>query len=37
VRHDLGALCAGVGLHLVSAERAHMSKVMVFDRPVQGE
>jgi ubiquinone/menaquinone biosynthesis C-methylase UbiE len=33
VRHDLGALFAGVGLHLVGAERAHMSKVMTFDRP----
>jgi ubiquinone/menaquinone biosynthesis C-methylase UbiE len=33
VRHDLGALFAGVGLQPRSAERAHMSKVMVFDQP----
>ena len=33
VRHDLGALFADLGLRPVGAERAHMSKVMTFDRP----
>ena len=33
VRHDLGALFAELGLGRRSAERAHMSKVMTFDRP----
>jgi ubiquinone/menaquinone biosynthesis C-methylase UbiE len=33
VRHDLGALFEGVGLQPISAERAHMSKVMIFDKP----
>jgi ubiquinone/menaquinone biosynthesis C-methylase UbiE len=33
VRHDLGALFAELGLEPRSAERAHMSKVMTFDRP----
>jgi ubiquinone/menaquinone biosynthesis C-methylase UbiE len=32
-RHDLRPLFQGVGLHPVSAERVHMSKVMTFDRP----
>jgi ubiquinone/menaquinone biosynthesis C-methylase UbiE len=33
VRHDLGALFAEAGLRPKSAERAHMSKVMTFDKP----
>jgi ubiquinone/menaquinone biosynthesis C-methylase UbiE len=33
VRHDLSALFAELGLAPQSAERAHMSKVMTFDRP----
>jgi ubiquinone/menaquinone biosynthesis C-methylase UbiE len=33
VRHDLGALFADLGLRPTGAERAHMSKVMTFDRP----
>jgi ubiquinone/menaquinone biosynthesis C-methylase UbiE len=33
VRHDLRALFAEVGLQPRSAERAHMSKVMTFDKP----
>jgi ubiquinone/menaquinone biosynthesis C-methylase UbiE len=33
VRHDLGALFAGLGLRPIGAERAHMSKVVTFDRP----
>jgi ubiquinone/menaquinone biosynthesis C-methylase UbiE len=32
VRQDLAALFTGVGLQLRSAERAHMSKVMTFDK-----
>jgi ubiquinone/menaquinone biosynthesis C-methylase UbiE len=32
-QHDLGALFAGLGLGSVGAERAHMSKVMTFDKP----
>jgi SAM-dependent methyltransferase len=31
--HDLGALFAEVGLQSKTAERAHMSKVMTFDKP----
>jgi ubiquinone/menaquinone biosynthesis C-methylase UbiE len=33
VRHDLGAAFAGVGLRPSGAARAHMSKVMTFDKP----
>ncbi|MGH6900045.1 MAG: class I SAM-dependent methyltransferase [Geminicoccaceae bacterium] len=33
VRHDLRALFAEVGLQPRSAERAHMSKIMTFDKP----
>jgi ubiquinone/menaquinone biosynthesis C-methylase UbiE len=33
VRHDLGALFAELGLRPTDAERAHMSKVMTFDKP----
>ena len=33
VRHDLAALFAKLGLRPTGAERAHMSKVMTFDRP----
>jgi len=33
VRHDLAALFAGLGLEPKSAERAHMSKIMTFDKP----
>jgi ubiquinone/menaquinone biosynthesis C-methylase UbiE len=32
-RHDLGALFSEVGLQSKTAERAHMSKVMTFDKP----
>jgi hypothetical protein len=32
VRHDLGALFAELGLQLQRAERAHMSKIMTFDK-----
>jgi ubiquinone/menaquinone biosynthesis C-methylase UbiE len=34
VRHDLRALFQGVGLQPIGAERAHMSKIMTFDKPV---
>jgi ubiquinone/menaquinone biosynthesis C-methylase UbiE len=34
VRHDLRALFKGVGLRPIGAERAHMSKIMTFDKPV---
>jgi ubiquinone/menaquinone biosynthesis C-methylase UbiE len=33
VRHDLRALFQDVGLQPTAAERAHMSKVMTFDKP----
>ena len=33
VRHDLWALFKGVGLRPIGAERAHMSKIMTFDKP----
>ena len=33
VRHDLRALFQDVGLHPIAAERAHMSKVMTFEKP----
>ena len=33
VRHDLAALFTRVGLQPKTAERAHMSKVMTFDKP----
>jgi ubiquinone/menaquinone biosynthesis C-methylase UbiE len=33
VRHDLGALFADLGLRPLGAERAHMSKIMTFERP----
>jgi ubiquinone/menaquinone biosynthesis C-methylase UbiE len=33
VRHDLGALFADLKLRPSGAERAHMSKIMTFDRP----
>jgi ubiquinone/menaquinone biosynthesis C-methylase UbiE len=33
VRHDLRALFQDVGLDPIAAERAHMSKVMTFDKP----
>ena len=33
IRHDLRALFAEVGLLPKSAERAHMSKIMAFDKP----
>ena len=33
VRHDLRALFEGVGLRPIGAERAHMSKIMTFDKP----
>jgi ubiquinone/menaquinone biosynthesis C-methylase UbiE len=34
VRHDLRALFQDVGLDPIAAERAHMSKVMTFEKPV---
>jgi ubiquinone/menaquinone biosynthesis C-methylase UbiE len=34
VRCDLRALFKGVGLRPIGAERAHMSKIMTFDKPV---
>ena len=33
VRSDLRALFEGVGLRPTGAERAHMSKIMTFDKP----
>lgn len=33
VRHDLRALFESVGLDPLAAERAHMSKIMTFDKP----
>jgi hypothetical protein len=33
VRHDLGATFAEVRLRSSGAARAHMSKVMTFDKP----
>ena len=33
VRHDLRALFQDVGLRPIAAERAHMSKIMTFDKP----
>ena len=33
VRHDLRALFQDVGLDPIAAERAHMSKIMTFERP----
>jgi hypothetical protein len=33
VRHDLGAAFGDVGLRPSGAARAHMSKVMTFDKP----
>ena len=34
VRYDLRALFEGVGLQPIGAERAHMSKIMTFVKPV---
>lgn len=33
VRYDLRAVFESAGLHPISAERAHMSKLMAFDEP----